>query len=77
MAKRSLRMLSLRGDDTLAEWDTTTVSPERIKEIEDEFNKKMKAGYFAADITDKKDVLIKQFDPNADILLIPRVQGGY
>ena len=27
-------------------------------------------------ITEKRDRLIRQFDPNAEILLIPRVQGG-
>jgi hypothetical protein len=33
-------------------------------------------GWFAADISEKRDVLIREFDPNAEILLIPRVQGG-
>jgi len=34
------------------------------------------AGWFAADISDKRNVLIREFDPNADILLIPKMQGG-
>jgi hypothetical protein len=36
----------------------------------------MTQGWFAADISEKRDVLIREFDPNAEILLIPRVQGG-
>jgi len=68
-------MICAAGDKVLAEWDTTT-SPERLKEIEAEFNEKMRQGYFAADIKDKRDVLIREFDPDAEILLIPRVVGG-
>jgi len=52
------------------------VSPHRLAELEKEFNEKMAQGWFAADISDKRDVLIREFDPNAEILLIPRVQGG-
>jgi len=71
-----LRMICTSGDKLLAEWDTETVSPERLKEIEQEFNEKIAQGWFAADISEKKSVLIREFDPNAEILLIPRVQGG-
>jgi hypothetical protein len=60
----------------VAEWDTETVSPHRLADIEKEFNEKMTQGWFAADILEKRNVLIREFDPNADILLIPRVQGG-
>jgi hypothetical protein len=45
-------------------------------EIETEFRDKMAAGWFAVDINGKRDKLIREFDPNAEILLIPRVQGG-
>ena len=76
MALRKLRMISARGDETLAEWDTETVTPERITEIEQEFQKKIIQGWLAADISVKRDVLIQEFDPNAEILLIPRVRGG-
>ena len=76
MAMKKLRMICAGGDKTLAEWDTQTVSPQRLAEIEKEFNEKMAQGWFAADISDKRDVLIREFDPNAEILLIPRVQGG-
>ena len=76
MALGKLRMICSDGDKTLAEWDTDTVSTERLAEIETEFKKKMAEGYFAADITDGKNVLVSKFDPNAEILLIPRVQGG-
>lgn len=76
MAARKLRMICAGGDKTLTEWDTRTVTPQRLEEIEKEFNEKIAQGWFAADITDKRDVLIREFNPNADILLIPRVQGG-
>jgi len=76
MALKTLRMMSACGDDKLAEWDPDTVSPSRLAEIEKEFNERIAQGWFAADITEKRDVLIREFDPNPDILLIPRVQGG-
>ncbi len=76
MALRKLRMICAGGDETLAEWDTETVTPERLAEIEKEFTSRMSRGWFAADISDKRDRLIQEFDPNAEILLIPRVQGG-
>ena len=76
MALRKLRMICAGGDKTLAEWETETVSQQRLTEIEREFKEKLAQGWFAADISDKRDVLIKKFDPNAEILLIPRVQGG-
>lgn len=76
MALRKLRMICAGGDKTLAEWDTETVSPKQLEEIQREFNQKMREGWFAADISEKRDVLIREFDPNAEILLIPRVQGG-
>jgi hypothetical protein len=73
---RTMRMICNQGDRVVAEWDTETVSSERLAEIETEFKVKMAAGWFAVDITEKRDRLIRQFDPNAEILLIPRVQGG-
>ena len=76
MALKRLRMICAGGDKTLAEWDTDTVSQQRIAEIEREFNEKVAQGWFAADISEKRDVLIREFDPKAEILLIPRVQGG-
>ena len=41
MALRKLRMICAGGDKTLAEWDTDTVSTERLTEIETEFKEKM------------------------------------
>ncbi len=73
---RTMRMLCNEGDKLMAEWDAETVSPERLAEIEIEFTKKMAEGWFAVDIREKQNNLIRQFDPNAEILLIPRVQGG-
>ena len=74
--RRTMSITNNKGHEQIAEWDTETVSPQRLAEIEKEFKNRMARGYFAADITDKKDVLIREFDPNAEILLIPRVQGG-
>ena len=76
MALKKLRMICAGGDKTLAEWDTETITPEQLAEIEKEFNEKMAQGWFAADISEKQDVLIREFNPSAEILLIPRVQGG-
>jgi len=70
-----MRKMSHKGDERVAEYNLTT-SPERLAEIEAEFNRFMEQGWFAADVTDGKAILIKEFDPGADILLIPRVQGG-
>jgi hypothetical protein len=69
-------MICNQGDKVVAEWDTETVSSERLNEIETEFKEKMAAGWFAVDINDKRNQLIREFDPNAEILLIPRVHGG-
>ncbi len=73
---RTMRMLCNEGDKLMAEWDAETISAQRLAEIETEFKKKMAEGWFAVDIHDKQNRLIRDFDPNADILLIPRVQGG-
>ena len=69
-------MLCAAGDKVIAEWETETVNPDRLTEIETEFKEKMSAGFFAVDIHQKRNQLIREFDPNAEILLIPRVQGG-
>jgi hypothetical protein len=69
-------MLCNQGDRIVAKWDTEQVSPERLVEIETEFKEKMAAGWFAVDIHEKRNRLIREFDPEAEILLIPRVQGG-
>jgi hypothetical protein len=76
MALKRLRMLSAAGDETLAEWDTETLRPDRLKEIEAEFEAKMRQGFFAVDITGGRNKFIKKFDPNAETLLIPAVRGG-
>ena len=76
MAIRYLRQMSSKGDTVLKTWDTETVSPDQLKAIENEFNAKTKAGYFAADITDGKNEIITTFNPNADTLLLPRMVGG-
>ena len=74
MAKCQLRKMSPRGDEVVAEWDTETITPETLKAIETEFKALMKKGYFAADVD--SSTLIKDFNPAADTLLIPKMQGG-
>jgi hypothetical protein len=69
-------MLCAAGDEVIAEWDTDTINPDRLTEIETEFKERMAAGFFAVDIREKRNQLIREFDPNAEILLIPRVHGG-
>jgi len=76
MGLRTLRMLSAAGDETLAEWNTETLSPQRLQEIEAEFDAKMRQGFFGVDITNGRNKFIKKFDPNADVLMIPAVRGG-
>lgn len=76
MALRRMRYLSAAGDTQIAEYDVEVISDERLREIEKEFNDRVAKGWIAADITDRRDVLIKEFDPSADILFIPGVHGG-
>lgn len=73
MKTYKMTRMSGKGDELVAEW-TDTITDERLKEIETEFNKRMAEGYFAADLTTNE--LIKEFKPDTDILLIPRMQGG-
>ena len=77
MALRNVRVIGPDGDKTLAEWDTETISQKQLDDIETQFNQKMRQGFFAADVTEGRNVLINKFDPKANILLIPRVRGGY
>jgi hypothetical protein len=76
MCVRKLRIMCAGGDETLAEWETETISQERLDEIETLFNSKMKQGFFAVNIADGRNTLTKKFDPNGDTLLIPPVRGG-
>lgn len=73
---RTMVKMSGKGDEQVAEYDVDVTSPERLAEIENEFNAMIAKGCFAADITDKKGEFITKFDPNADILMIPQIQGG-
>lgn len=69
---RSMSCMSAAGDDVVAEWDVEA-SPERMAEVEAEFNAKMKEGYFAADLATNE--VIHEFR-DTDIVLIPRITGG-
>ena len=74
--KRTMRVMSTNGDDQIAEYEVGVTSPERLAEIEVEFKDFMRKGFTPADITDQRDTIIDKFNPNADILMIPRIQGG-
>jgi hypothetical protein len=78
MATRTLRILSPGGDTTLAEWDTETLTKPRRNEIENIYKDRLAQGATPVDITDKKDEIPvdRSFNPQADTLLIPRLQGG-
>ena len=69
-----LLKMSGKGDETVAEW-TDTATKERLTEIETEFNKLQKQGYFAADL--KTNEIVDKFNPESDTLMIPRMQGGH
>lgn len=73
---RSIVKMSGAGDTLVEVWEPLTVTPEKLAEIEREFNQLMAEGYSAADITDKRDEIVDKFHPNADYLMIPRMQGG-
>ena len=72
--KHRMTRMSGKGDEVIAEWDTATISDAELAKIESEFNEKMKSGYFAADLSSNE--IIKNFDSNTDILLLPRMAGG-
>jgi len=72
---RTMRKLSSLGDTKLAEYDVNT-DPKLLEKYERDFNDWKARGGLAADVTDKRNVLIDKFDANADIVLIPRIQGG-
>jgi hypothetical protein len=55
MALKTLRMICASGDKTLAEWDTETVSPHRLAEIEKEFNEKITQGWFGHSLDDRQN----------------------
>lgn len=71
--KRIMRKMSGKGDECVAEWNETA-SAEELAKIEKEFNELTKAGYWAADM-DKSEI-IQKFDPNANILMMPKMAGG-
>jgi hypothetical protein len=72
--KHFIRKCSGRGDEVVAEWDTDTISAEKLAEIEAEFNAKVAQGWLAGDL--KTSEIGKVFNPNADTLMIPPIQGG-
>ncbi len=74
--KRSIRKLCAGGDAAVCEWDTETVTKERLEMIETEFRQMIVRGHTAFDITDKRDSQIREFNPDADTLMVPRMVGG-
>lgn len=69
-----IRKMSGKGDQTVCEWDTETTTADRLAEIEMEFGAMMKRGYIPADLATNE--LIDKFNPQTDILMIPKMQGG-
>lgn len=76
--KRSIVRMSGEGHSPVAEWDTETVTKERLAEIEKDYNTLIAQGYTPADVTDGKDEIVtgRAFNPAADTLMIPRMRGG-
>ena len=85
--KRTMSVMSTPGPqkgghDPVAEWDTETVSQQRLDEIEREFEAWTAKGYWAADISvadpekGTDGLIIHKFDPKAEILLSPPCAGG-
>lgn len=73
---RTMVKMSGKGDEKVAEYDVETRSPDQLQEIETEFNAMIAKGYSAFNITDKENEQMRAFDPNADILMVPCIQGG-
>jgi hypothetical protein len=61
---------------TTREWDTT--DSESIATMETEFDRLMEQGYLAFEISPSRenDKLIHKFNPDANIILSPKVGGG-
>lgn len=76
MALRTLRVAYAGGAKTLAEWDSVEVTDLRLTEIKAIFDEKLANQHLAANTTDKADILIREFDKNANILILPKVGGG-
>ncbi len=71
--KRLMRKMSAKGDECVAEWNETA-TPAELEKIEKEFNELTAKGYWAADID--KNEIIHTFNPEANILMLPRLMGG-
>lgn len=88
--RRTMSMLSSKGDTLLAEYDVETkeakiakngdpvsgMTAAEIAEVETLFKNKLNSGYAAFVTTDKKNEMTKVFDPQEDILLVPAMRGG-
>ena len=65
--------MSGKGDEMVAEWNETT-APDRLGEIEKEFNAMMAKGYHMADLATNE--IVKAFKPDTDYLAFPAMAGG-
>ena len=75
----TLRILDRSGHRTLG-WGTDTTEEEMVV-IREKFDEMIRAGYFATTVT--PDVgggvtgeVTRTFDPDADIVMSPQLQGG-
>lgn len=84
---RMLRRLDSNGDTVLAEYDVEAkkstiggqeggLGKNEIAQLEALFKLEVGRGHVAFDVTDQKNEQIRKFDPEADILLVPMLQGG-
>ena len=74
--RRMVKTTQLGRSEQVAEWDVRTVGQRQLKSLTSTFNRILESGYFAADVHNRRDVLITEFDPRADIVFMPRISGG-
>ena len=74
--RRMVKTTQLGRSEQIAEWDVRTVGQRQLKSLTSTFNRILESGYFAADVHNRRDVLITEFDPRADIVFMPRISGG-
>ncbi len=78
---RTMKQIQMGKSVTKAEWDSETVTEERLTEIKKIFDAWLIVGVaFNVTVTDQEagadGSLMKEFDKEKDILLFPRLQGG-
>jgi hypothetical protein len=70
--RHKLRVMSVRGDDTVITWDPKV--EEEVKVAEFEFQRHAKTMLAFTDTVPADQ--IREFKPNVDIIMTPQLQGG-